>query len=107
MSLETGNRFHSKKWQQFQIDQATISGVNIMLELEKYPILLGKDSLIEWATGLVIDKYDYEENLEDNRDNQQNDHLALPYIDNDEGNIVSDNDGSCTNEYNVNMALEP
>ena len=95
-----------KKRQQLPIDQSTIDGVNEMAELEKQPILPGKYPLFEWAPGLVVDTYDYEKNLEDNYDNQQNNHLALPYIDNDERNIVSDNYDSCANEYSVNVALE-
>ena len=55
MSLDTGRRFHSKKWTQLPIDKSIIDKIYRIAKKEKQPTLPGHTPLFEWAPGLEIE----------------------------------------------------
>lgn len=54
MSLYTGKRLHSFKWQELPIDQDVIDRVEQLAKMEGQPIMPGNFPLFEWSPGVTI-----------------------------------------------------
>ena len=53
MSLETGQRFHSRRWEQLPITDSVIDRVNTITKNQ--PTMLNNQPISEWSPGLTID----------------------------------------------------
>ena len=98
MSLHTGKRLHSNKWDELPIDDEIIKAVENIAEEQGQPLLPDQYPMFEWAPGNLIDDGDYDdEETEENDDNNEHryfmretgDHLLF---DEDDEKLNDDNE---------------
>jgi len=110
MSLNTGKRFHSKKWQVLPFNQDIINKVHSIAADENQPVMPDKVPIFEWAPGIDF-PYDFDE-IETDSENEAaeggidedeivdriQDHLAVVSEDDQD---ETDEETSCADDGNV------
>ena len=111
MSLDTGSKIHSRKWEELPISDDVILKVESMTKTQVF--MPDGEPLFEWSPGLMIDDYDLDveadiesisdddNNIDDvidlNRHLRENDDQSGNIISDDESSIVSFDDNNNDN----------
>jgi hypothetical protein len=100
MSIHTGKRIHSHKWQELPISNEIIDAVEALAKKEGAKLMPKGMPLFEWAPGIeIIDEVEEDIANDDNNDVNQNniDNEVVNFVPLDGQHVVSDDDDSIQN----------
>ena len=106
MSLKSGKRISSNRWEQLPISEDVINRVHKLVEIEKRPLMTQKEMVFEWEPGIPIDIEPLAEEERINNDNDEADDDINNQIMLDRANlIIEDDDHDQEQEENENNPI--